>query len=178
MCVNDCMIAPKLTLKFTYYKYPNLMKNITTLSSCFFFAAALMPWTAFSNPKTAAMELGKAKYLMCSACHGMDGKGLQISPGMLMAPAYADSVLVDHPEAFALLLLKGIAKEDAKFMGVMAPLEAALNDEDMAAVMTYVRNTYRGHDDVITPSKVEEWRSKYAGRTEPATRKELQELAK
>ncbi|MDF1826377.1 MAG: cytochrome c [Verrucomicrobiales bacterium] len=132
--------------------------------------------SAYSNPKTTAMELGKAKYLMCSACHGMDGKGLQISPGMLMAPAYAESTLVDSPEAFALLLLKGIAKEGADFMGVMAPLEAALNDEDMAAVMTYVRNTYRGHDDVISPSQVEEWRSKYADRKEPVTRAELQEL--
>ena len=49
-------------------------------------------------------------------------RAIELDPGM--APAYADSEIVkeDSAEKFALVVLKGIAKEDAKYMGVMAAL--------------------------------------------------------
>ena len=147
----------------------------------FFTLTALVAIASASSAKAdeiaAAIELGKTKYATCAACHGQDGKGMAPAPGMIMAPGYAESSIVDSPEAFALSIMKGIKKVDAKYLGVMAPLEAALTDAEIAGIMTYVRNTYKGHTDLVETADVAAWREKYAGRTEPATREELAEIA-
>jgi mono/diheme cytochrome c family protein len=126
----------------------------------------------------AAMTLGKAKFMICGACHGPDGKGLPLGPGMLMAPGYAESLIVkrESAEMFALVVLKGIAKEDAKYLGIMAPLEASLNDQDIAAVATYVRNEFGGHKDLVTPDQVAAWRAKYKNITTSVKRGELEKI--
>mgnify|MGYP003380298311 CR=1 FL=1 len=67
------------------------------------------------------MALGKTTFAMCAACHGPDGTGLKVGPA-LMAPSMVGSkVLLGDPENSLLVVLKGIAKEDMKFMGMMAP---------------------------------------------------------
>ena len=62
-----------------------------------------------------------------------------------MAPSLAGSkVAIGEPAAFALAVLKGIQKDPAnlQILGIMAPLEMALDDEKLAGVMTYVRNSF------------------------------------
>jgi mono/diheme cytochrome c family protein len=134
--------------------------------------------SAVADDKAAAMELGKQKYMVCGACHGLDGKGMQAGP-MKMAPGYAESKLVTAPtaEIMALAVMKGIKKEDAKFMQIMMPLEAALDDASLAGVLTYVRNTYGGKDEVVTPDQAKAWREKYKGVTAPLARAELEKMA-
>jgi mono/diheme cytochrome c family protein len=136
------------------------------------------PALSSADDKAAAMELGKQKYMVCGACHGLDGKGMMAGP-MKMAPAYADSKLVnaESAEIMAIAVMKGIKKEDAKFMQIMMPLEAALDDASLAAVLTYVRNTYGGKTDLITADQAKAWREKYKKITAPVTRAELETWA-
>ncbi len=116
----------------------------------------------------AQMKLGKASYAMCAACHGVDGKGLQAGPA-LMAPSFIGSeVLLGDPDRPLLVVLKGIAKEDMKFMGMMAPLGAALDDEKLAAVLTYLRNEWGNSAPAVTVEQAKAARAKYSDVNAPA----------
>jgi len=44
----------------------------------------------------------------------------------------------------------------------MTPFEGLMNDEEVAAVLTYVRNTFDNSAGAITPEKVKEIRAKIA----------------
>ncbi len=133
-----------------------------------------------ADDKAKAMAVGQQNFAMCMACHGPDGKGMQPIPGTFMAPAYTDSELVKgNPEIMAVLVMKGIQKApDSKYLGVMAPLEMALNDEALAGVLTYLRNTFGGLDDLVTADQVKEWRAKYQDITAPLSRAQIDEMAK
>ena len=116
----------------------------------------------------AQMALGKSSYAMCAACHGPDGKGLKAGPA-LMAPSLVGSeVLLGNPDAPLLVVLKGIAKEDMKFMGMMAPLAAGLDDEKLAAVLTYVRNEWGNSAPPVTVEQAAAARAKFADVDAPA----------
>ena len=113
------------------------------------------------DPKV--MALGKTSYATCMACHGMDGKGLPAGPA-LMAPSLVGSeLLLGDPDAALLIILKGIAKENMDFMGVMAPLAAGLDDEKMAAVLTYTRNSWGNSAPAVTVEEAAAAREKYSG---------------
>jgi mono/diheme cytochrome c family protein len=151
------------------------MKKITLVTLSLFASLSL----ANAEDKVAAIAHGKTKFMMCGACHGMDGKGLKLGPTMMMAPGYKGSGVVDgDPEIFALAVLKGIKKEGVEYMGMMAPLGAALNDKDLAGIMTYIRNDFSEKKDLITEEQVKGWRAKYKDRTEVVTRAEIAALLK
>jgi len=116
----------------------------------------------------AVMALGKQNYMLCAACHGPDGKGLQAGPA-LMAPSLVGSqLLLGDPDAPLLVVLKGIAKENMNFMGVMAPLAAGLDDQKLAAVLTYVRNEWGNSAPAVTVEQAAAARAKFAAVDAPA----------
>lgn len=122
------------------------------------------------------MRLGRMKAMSCAACHGMDGKGVS-RDGMLVAPAYADSELVKRsPEGLALIILKGIRRESDTYSVAMGSMAPVYDDRSLAAVMTWIRNQFGGHEDVITAEQVAAWREQHASRTEPLTHQEIAEL--
>ena len=114
------------------------------------------------------MALGKSTYATCAACHGPDGQGLQAGPAK-MAPSLTNSeVLMGDPDGAILVILKGIQKEGMDYMGIMAALGAGLNDEQIAAVLTYCRNEFDNKGDAITTEQVAAAREKYADLNAPA----------
>lgn len=120
-------------------------------------------------PAAAAdpMALGKTTFATCSACHGMDGKGLKVGP-MLMAPSLAGSeIVLGDPNRMALVILKGIKKENADFMGVMTPLAAMLDDQKLAAVMTYVRSSFGNKAAAVSVADAKKSRERFAKLTDP-----------
>jgi mono/diheme cytochrome c family protein len=138
---------------------------------------AAKPAAASADKKAAApaakaggkdlMALGKTTFGTCSACHGMDGTGLKVGP-MLMAPSLAGSEIVTgDPNRLALVILKGIKKEDAKFMGVMTPLGAMLDDEKLAAVMTYTRASFGNKASPVTVAEAKKAKDSFASITDP-----------
>jgi mono/diheme cytochrome c family protein len=145
------------------------------------FAAALVTAKADEAQKAKLMEIGKAAYATCMACHAADGQGLPIPPDKKMAPALSGSkVAVGEPAAFALSILKGIQKDpaNAQILGVMAPLEAALDDEKLAGVMTYVRNSFGNTASVVTPDDAKKFREQFKDIKAPVTRAKLEEVSK
>lgn len=144
-------------------------------------SSVLVSPLASADQKADVMASGQQKYLVCAACHGMDGKGMQPAPGMLMAASWVDSkILKQAPaEVIVAVLMKGIKKVNpTEYMGqIMMPLGVSLSDDDVASIVTYVRNTFGGHDEIVTPTQVKEWRAKYPTAEGPLERAKIEEMA-
>lgn len=129
--------------------------------------------------KAKLMELGKANFATCMACHGADGAGLPVGPQKMAPTLVASKLAMGKPDVFALIIMKGIAKENQDYLGIMAPLEAAFpDDEKLAAVMTYVRNSFGNTGSVVTAADVKKFREQWKDIKVPVTRAKLTELEK
>ncbi len=111
------------------------------------------------DPKIAAMgkeiimEKGKRVFAQtCVACHQAEGQGL---PGVFPPLAKSDFLMADKPRAIA-ALIKGLSGpievNGQKYNGVMPPV--MLNDEQVAQVLTYVRNSWGNSGDIVTVDEV------------------------
>lgn len=97
----------------------------------------------------AYMAKGAKLYSKCSGCHGPDGKG----DGNAY-PSLAGSEWVNgETERFAMIVLNGLGgpTSTGKTFGVMPAQGAGMKGEDLAALMTYVRNSFGNKTgDVVT----------------------------
>lgn len=95
------------------------------------------------DPATAWIKEGKKHYgSICSACHQADGKG---QAGVY--PPLANSEYVyEGSERLAMILLNGvqgpITVDGKSYNSLMAPWKDALNDKQMAQLMSYLRTTW------------------------------------
>jgi mono/diheme cytochrome c family protein len=98
---------------------------------------------------TAYMKKGAKVYSKCVGCHGNDGKG----DGNAY-PSLAGSEWVNgETERFAMIVLNGLGgpTSTGKTFGVMPAQGAGMKGEDLAALMTYVRNSFGNKTgDVVT----------------------------
>ncbi|MBL9158876.1 MAG: cytochrome c [Verrucomicrobiales bacterium] len=151
-------------------------RSTSSLLAALTLSAITFPASASADEKAAAMRLGRMKAMSCAACHGMDGKGVS-REGVMVAPPYGDSELVKRsPEGLALIILKGIQRESETYSTAMGSMAPVYDDRSLAAVMTWIRNQFGGHEDVITAEQVAAWREKHAARTEPVTHAEISEM--
>lgn len=128
--------------------------------------------------ETAAVPKPDATSIaLCSACHGPDGTGLNVGTMKMAAPLPGSAIVKGNPDILGLVVLKGIAKEDAKYVGIMAPLEAALDDAKLAAALTYVREVYGDKASPVTVEQAAAIRAKYKDIKAPVTRAKLAELS-
>jgi mono/diheme cytochrome c family protein len=99
--------------------------------------------TDASAPNQSTMTLGAKIYAdECAGCHVADGKG---SAGLF--PPLAGSALVQQIDPTSLLhvVLRGarsVATDGAPTAPAMPQFAWVLNDDQVAAVLTYVRNTW------------------------------------
>lgn len=107
----------------------------------------------------AVMELGKTQYLTCAACHGQNGEGGPI------APPLANSEWVNGPVSNLIKIqlrgLQGPITVDGKeynFPAPMTPL-AFQTDEQIAAVLTYIRGNFGNTAPPVLPEQVKMLRS-------------------
>jgi len=114
-------------------------------------------WTSPAPPVRATRELagpvferGEALYAICSACHGPEGKG---QPGI--APPLVDSVVVAGPaDQFIRTVLNGRNQDRSNPAYPDMPPLAGLPDEDVAALVSYVRARWIGYRQPVTPQQV------------------------
>jgi mono/diheme cytochrome c family protein len=109
---------------------------------------------------------GKTQFAtLCAACHQPEGQGLAG-----LAPALVNSrwALADERIA-ARIVLAGKARENL----VMPGLRAVLDDEAIAAVLTFVRNSWGNAGGAVSPVVVAEARAATAKREEPFSEPEL-----
>lgn len=117
---------------------------------------------------------------LCFACHNLDGKGTPIDgrPGETLAPPLAGSRTVNGPkEALIAVLLKGLAGpvNGKMYESQMVPMESN-NDEWIAAVGSYIRNSFGNKSGVITAQEVTDLRKSLGGRNQPWTVDELKQF--
>ncbi|MGV8880423.1 MAG: PVC-type heme-binding CxxCH protein [Sphingobacteriaceae bacterium] len=108
---------------------------------------------------------GKAIYARdgyCNTCHQTDGKGLAAAG---FPPLAGTEYVLGSEERFIKIVLKGLTGPmeimGKKYAGQvpMTPFGGMLNDEEVAAVITYVRNSFGNKASAITPGKVKEVRA-------------------
>lgn len=128
--------------------------------------ALLVLTTILSGTASLQAQAPVASYALCAACHAPDGKGIGAGTATPMAPALAGSKLATagDGEIMASIVFTGIAKEDVKYLGMMAPLGPMMKDEDMAAVLTYVRSSFGNSASAVTAQQIKAWREKYNGK--------------
>lgn len=102
---------------------------------------------------------------VCVGCHQPDGRGKEKMAPTLVGSRYANG----EPTAAMRILLAG--KEGA--VGLMPPLGGALNDEQIAAVLTYVRREWGNTGSPVAPADVTEIRGLTRTRARPWTDAEL-----
>src|SRR6202140_932951 len=97
-----------------------------------------------ANAESPAMTAGQAIYRdQCSACHGIDGRGVA-----MLFPSLAQSSLAhaSDPTSAIRLVLRGgrrVATNAEPTAPGMPPFGWQLNDDQVAAVLTYVRNAWQ-----------------------------------
>jgi len=120
----------------------------------------------------ALFERGERVYSLCYSCHGPDGLGTASQ-----APPLAGSALAQASDGVAIrIVLHGL---EASTVGstpypVMPPVP--INDESIAAVLTYVRRAWSNVADPILPERVREIREHTKSHNRPWTRAELEAI--
>jgi mono/diheme cytochrome c family protein/glucose/arabinose dehydrogenase len=98
-----------------------------------------------------------AKEGYCITCHQADGKGL---PASGFPPLAGATWVTGNEDRLIKIVLKGLMGEidvnGKKYPGQvpMTPYGGLLNDKEVAAVLTYVRNSFGNQASVISPEKV------------------------
>ena len=108
---------------------------------------------AVAGVSAALLASGKSVYAQnCLTCHMADGLGVD---GMNPPLAKTDYVLGDKTRLTKVLLngLQGVEIDGEKYHGVM-PAQATLTDAQIAAVLTYVRNSFGNKASAVTVAEV------------------------
>ncbi|MBN7812331.1 c-type cytochrome [Algoriphagus sp. H41] len=150
----------------------------------------LFSWPGYQPEKTLAavgnldekamkqFALGRTKYLTsCAGCHGSNGRGAS-----RMGPPLAGSEWVTGDEVrLSLILLHGIEgpievagrKYDAPEILPVMPSHSTMDDGDIAAVLTYIRNEWGNQAPPVTGRTVGSTRHLNQGRVYPWSAAEL-----
>lgn len=130
----------------------------------------------FQPPQGGENTRGKENFeKICALCHNTDGTG---RPNQ--APAFVGSEwVIGSPNRLIRIPQLGVngplKVRGVEFQGTqnMAAMGAALSDEDLAAVLTYIRTSWGNKASPITPAQVKAVRGELGGRTQQITADEL-----
>ncbi len=111
-----------------------------------------------------AVAGGKIAYVTCAACHQATGAGI---PGAFPPIAKSNWVnQLENSEAIKIVLfgLQGEVKVNGvPYNGMMIPQGAMLNDQQVADVLTYVKNSWGNEGGYVAPDEVTEIREAMKG---------------
>src|SRR5690606_23654613 len=105
----------------------------------------------------------------CAACHQADGQGLEgvarslVGSQLVLANATVPTGIVLHGKEGEML---------------MPALGGTLDDEEIAAVLTYVRRSWGNDASPVSPSQVEETRGEAGNRRRAWTEAEIQAMVR
>jgi mono/diheme cytochrome c family protein/glucose/arabinose dehydrogenase len=125
-------------------------------------AAALASLTPAERQR---FERGRQEFAVCAACHQPDGEGMAgLAPALQGSPWVTGGV-----GALARIVLNGKSGGELS----MPPLRT-LDDEAIAAVLTYLRRSWGHESSAVAVDQVQAIRAETAEREEPWTEAELQ----
>lgn len=111
--------------------------------------------------------LGHAVYhrdAHCATCHQDDGRGLEAGG---FPPLSGTKWATQNTDRLIKLTLKGmigkITVKGKEYNGMMTAFEGMINDEETAAVLSYIRNSFGNKASVIKPDKVKKIRAEIKG---------------
>lgn len=113
---------------------------------------------------------------LCSQCHGQNGTGTPVSPGVLLAPSLVGNFRVQgHNEYITKVLLKGLTGpiEGKNYAGGVMVAMADNDDEWIASIASYVRNNFNNTGTFITREDVSSMRKKVSSQQVNYTYDEL-----
>ena len=159
---------PFMMFKSTYY----------SISLSLFVALSPFALNAQDAALQAQMTAGQQVYnTVCFACHQPTGLGL---PGMFPPVASSDWVSKPKPDRLIRMVLHGfmgpITINGAPFNSpapLMPPQGAALSDDQIANVLTYVRNSFGNKASAVSPAQVKAIREAEKARTAMWTEAEI-----
>lgn len=126
----------------------------------------------------ALMDDGAELYMTrCMSCHQMNGRGV---PGVF--PPLVDTEWVTGDKGRLIrVVLHGLTGEitvgDETYSGAMPPWKSFLDDDETAALLTYIRTSWGNDATEITPDEVAAVRSATEERRDPWTQQELDDEA-
>jgi len=134
---------------------------------------------ALYQPPTGGPDLARGKVVfenVCGLCHGNDGAG---KPGQ--APPFIGSEwALGNPNHMIRIPLAGLAGpvevKGQQYNLAMPAMGAALPDDDLAAVLTYIRQSWGNKASAITPAQVKAVRAEVGSRTQPWTADQLKAI--
>jgi mono/diheme cytochrome c family protein len=130
------------------------------------------------QPSTAGGDVARGRQLyenVCALCHNPDGMG---KPNQ--APALAGSEwVVGSPARLIRIPLYGLGGpitvkgQQMTFPSSMPAMGAAMPDEDLAAVLSYMRQAWGNKAEPITADQIKAVRTEVGNRTQPFTPEDL-----
>jgi mono/diheme cytochrome c family protein len=151
---------------------PAVLEKITPPVAVVAPAAGGSP-AAFVAADAETLKRGAAVYARtCIACHQPTGKGLPpVFPSISETP-----IIVGNPELPMKFILQGlmgpITVNGTTFNSMMPPV-AGVTDQDIADVLTYVRQSFGNKGNPVTAAQVKAVRDANAARTAPWNTAEL-----
>jgi mono/diheme cytochrome c family protein len=129
------------------------------------------------------MVIGKRLFTQnCAVCHQQTGLGVAGQFPPLAGSEWVLSQDWHGDNHIVRIVLHGfhepVTVKGEQFNNVMAPWGKVLKDEQIAAVLTYVRNEWGNKAPPITKEFVSKIREETKDRTEPWTQKELQSIGR
>ena len=99
------------------------------------------------------MTKGKSLYeVNCASCHGVNGQGME----GIFPPLANSDYLMERPDKGAGIIINGLSGEivvnGVTYNSVMPKLQ--LNDDEIASVLTYVRNSWGNDGELVTAGEV------------------------
>ena len=132
---------------------------------------------AYQPKSGAAAALAKGKGIyenVCGICHGADGMG---KPGVAPPLAGSEWVMAKGYARLAHIPLAGIngtiSVEGKDWTMAMAAMGAALPDDDLAAVLTYIRGSWGNKAGEVTGDEIKKLRADMGKNPAPATGAQL-----
>jgi mono/diheme cytochrome c family protein/glucose/arabinose dehydrogenase len=129
------------------------------------------PAVALTAEEKISYDRGMLSYQVCAGCHQPTGTGTR-----QVAPSLVDSHWVSsYPEVAIRIVLCG--KEGTPgFPGPMPPIGGTFSDEQIAGVLTYVRNSWGLHQGAVDVATVARVRNAVGNRQTPWTDAELRRV--
>ena len=121
------------------------------------------------------MVIGRRVYNSCAACHQMDGQGVAGA----YPPLKGAEWVTGDPRILARILLHGLqgpmSVRGTNYSGAM-PAWSSLSSEELAGVMTYIRNSWGNEAGEVSAKLVADVRQSVASRSSPWTQNELEQV--
>lgn len=117
-------------------------------------------------------DYGKRLYSNCMSCHQANGRGLP----PVYPPLRASPIVMGDPSVLVRIVMHGLegrVEVDGQVYNQVMPAAPVRSDEEIAAVLTYVRSAWGNNSEPIDPAFVARVRDETKGRNRPFTTREL-----